>query len=81
MVDATSIGITTGAGAALGAGIAIGLGALAAAWSQGSIGSALIGAIAEKPEMEKSALIYLVLPEILALLGFIIAFLLLPKIV
>jgi V/A-type H+-transporting ATPase subunit K len=65
-----------GAAAALGAGLAIGLSALAAAWSQGSIGAAALGAAAERPELEKSVLIYLVLPEILALLGFAVAFLL-----
>jgi V/A-type H+-transporting ATPase subunit K len=70
----------TGAGAALGAGLAMGLSALAAAWSQGSIGSAAMGAVAERPEMEKNMLIYLVLPEILALLGFAVAFLLVGKV-
>ncbi|MFA5050049.1 MAG: ATPase [Candidatus Micrarchaeia archaeon] len=62
--------------AALAAGIAIGLGAFAAAWSQGAIGSALMGAIAERPEIEGKAIVYLVLPEVLAVLAFIIAFLL-----
>jgi V/A-type H+-transporting ATPase subunit K len=68
--------LTTGAGAALGAGLAMGLSAIAAAWSQGSLGSAALGVVAERPEFEKNVLIYLVLPEILAVLGFIIAFML-----
>ena len=69
-------GLSAGAAAALGAGIAMGLSALSAAWSQGSVGSAAMGAIAERPELEKNVLIYLVLPEILAILGFVIAFML-----
>lgn len=67
-------GLTTGAGAALGAGLAMGLSALGAGWSQGSVGSAAMGAVAERPELEKNVLVYLVLPEILAILGFVIAF-------
>ncbi len=66
--------------AALGAGLAMGLSAIAAAWSQGSVGSAAMGALAERPELEKNVLIYLVLPEILAILGFVIAFMLIGKV-
>jgi len=83
MADATTaVGAFLGseAGAAIGAGLAIGLSALAAGWSQGAIGSAAMGAAAERPEIEKNVLIYLVLPEILALLGFAVAFLLVGKI-
>lgn len=72
--------LTDAAGLSLGAGIAMGLSALAAAWSQGSLGSAAMGVAAERPEFESKMLIYIVLPEILALLGFAIAFLLLGKI-
>ncbi len=75
MADVVSA-LEPGAAAALGAGIAMGVSALAAAWSQGAVGSAALGVIAERPEFEKNVLIYLVLPEILAVLGFIIAFLL-----
>jgi F0F1-type ATP synthase membrane subunit c/vacuolar-type H+-ATPase subunit K len=72
--------LTSEAGFALGAGLAMGLSALAAAWSQGSLGSAAMGVAAERPEFESKMLIYIVLPEILALLGFAIAFLLWLKI-
>lgn len=75
MADVTG-GLTSGAAAALGAGIAMGVSALAAAWSQGAVGSAALGVIAERPEFEKNVLIYLVLPEILAILGFVIAIML-----
>jgi V/A-type H+-transporting ATPase subunit K len=74
MVDVGSL--TTGAGVGLGAGLAMGLSALAAAWSQGTLGSAALGVVAERPEFESKVIIYLVLPELLALFGLIIAFLL-----
>ncbi len=74
------IEIGTGAAAALAAGFAMGVGALASAWSQGAIGSALMGAIAERPELESKALIYLVLPEVLAVLALVIAFMLIQAI-
>jgi V/A-type H+-transporting ATPase subunit K len=77
--EALTGGISDAVGIALGAGIAMGLSALAAGWSQGSFGSALMGAIAERPEIEKNVLIWLVLPEILAILGFATAFLLIGK--
>jgi len=70
-------GISSGAAAALAAGFAMGIGAFASAWSQGAIGSAMMGAIAERPELEGKAIVYLVLPEVLAVLSFIIAFMLL----
>lgn len=80
MADVTG-GLSSGAGAALGAGIAMGVSALAAAWSQGAVGSAALGVVAERPEFEKNVLIYLVLPEILAILGFVIAIMLVGKVV
>jgi len=72
--------LSSGAAAALGAGFAMGFGAFAAAWSQGAVGSALMGAIAERPELESKALIYLVLPEVLAVLALVIAFMLIGMI-
>ena len=72
--------LTSDGAIAIGAGIAMGLSALAAAWSQGALGSAAMGVVAERPEFESKVLIYVVLPEILALLGFAIAFLLLGQI-
>jgi len=75
-VEAVTSGLSPAAAAALGAGMAMGLSALAAAWSQGTVGAAALGVVAERPEFEKNVLIYLVLPEILALLGLAVAFLL-----
>lgn len=75
MADAVS-SLTTGGAAAIGAGIAMGLSAIGAAWSQGSLGSAAMGVVAERPEFESKVLIYVVLPEVIALFGFVIALLL-----
>jgi len=71
---------TAEGGLGIGAGIAMGLSALAAAWSQGTLGSSALGAVAERPEMEKNILIYIVLPEVLAVFGFLVAVLLWLKI-
>ncbi|MEM4296243.1 MAG: hypothetical protein QXI89_01990 [Candidatus Anstonellales archaeon] len=65
---------------AIGAGLAMGLSALAASWSQSAIGSSSMGLLSERPEMEGKVLLWMVLPEVLALLGFVIAFLLLQKV-
>lgn len=59
---------------AIGAGLAVGLSALASGWSQSAIGSAAIGAAAERPEMQGNVLIWMVIPETLVLFGFIIAY-------
>lgn len=81
MADTTDLAtMTSTAGLALGAGLAMGLSALAAAWSQGSLGSAALGVVAERPEFEKNILIYIVLPEVLAVFGFLVAVLLWLKI-
>jgi len=64
---------------AIAAGLAMGLSALAAGWSQSAIGSSAMGLVSERPEMEGKVLLWIVLPEILALLGFVIAFLLIDK--
>jgi V/A-type H+-transporting ATPase subunit K len=66
---------------ALGAGIAVGLGALGTAWAQSSIGAAGMGLIAEKDGKEGQVLIMLALPETMVILGFVIAFFLIGKII
>ncbi len=68
--------LTSEGAMAIGAGIAMGLSALAAAWSQGTLGSSAMGVVAERPEFEKNVLIYVVLPEVLAVFGFLVAVLL-----
>ncbi len=58
---------------AIGAGIAIGLTALATGWAQSRIGSAAMGAIAEKPELTGRAILLIAIPETLVILGFAVA--------
>lgn len=60
---------------ALGAGMAIGLSALAAAWAEKEIGSAAIGAMAEKEELFGKGLILTVIPETIVIFGLVIAYL------
>jgi V/A-type H+-transporting ATPase subunit K len=76
----TSLFLTSEGAIAIGAGVAMGLSALAAAWSQGSIGASAMGAVAERPELESKMILYIALPELIALLGFVIAFFLIQSI-
>ena len=58
---------------AIGAGIAVGLGAIATGYAQARIGSAGIGAMAEKPELTGRVILLVVIPETLVILGFAVA--------
>lgn len=60
---------------ALGAAISITGTAIAAAWAEKEIGTAAVGAIAEKPELFGNALILTVIPETLVIFGLVIAYL------
>lgn len=62
---------------ALGAALAIGLAAIGAGYAQGKIGAAGAGTLAERPESFTYVLILEALPEIIVLLGFVTAFLIL----
>ena len=62
---------------AIGAGIAIAGAALGTAWAEKEIGSAAVGAIAEKDEMFGKALIFTVIPETLVIFGLVVAILIL----
>ncbi len=66
---------------AVGAGLAVGLAALGTAMAQASIGAAGLGLMAEKDGKEGQVLIMLALPETIVILGFVIAFFLLGKMV
>lgn len=57
----------------IGAGIAIGLAAIGTAYAQARIGSAGIGAMAEKPEMIGRVILMVAIPETLVILGFAVA--------
>ena len=58
---------------AIGAGLAVGLGALATGLAQARIGSAGIGAIAEKPELTGRVILLVAIPETLVILGFAVS--------
>ena len=57
----------------IGAGLAVGLAAIATGYAQARIGSAGIGAMAEKPEMIGRVILLVAIPETLVILGFAIA--------
>lgn len=51
--------------------------AWATAWAQTRIGTAGAGALAEKPELSGTFIIMVAIPETMALLGFVVAYLIL----
>ena len=55
-------------------------GALGTAWAQASIGSSIMGVVAEKPEEAFKLIVYMALPELIVLLGFVVAFLLIEEV-
>jgi V/A-type H+-transporting ATPase subunit K len=58
---------------ALGAGLAIGLASLGAGYAQGRIGTAAVGAVAEKPELLGRLILLVAIPETIVILGFAVA--------
>jgi V/A-type H+-transporting ATPase subunit K len=72
-----------GNGTAIGliaAALAFGFGALGAGMAIGNVGSAAMGAIAEKPELASQALIFIALAEGLVVFGFITALMILGRV-
>ncbi len=57
----------------IGAGLAIGLAAIGTGYAQARIGSAGIGAIAEKPQLIGRVILLVAIPETLVILGFAVA--------
>ncbi|HEX8942179.1 MAG TPA: hypothetical protein VF785_03515 [Gemmatimonadaceae bacterium] len=53
--------------------------ALATAWAQSRIGAAGAAALAEKPEISTTVVIMLAIPETVAVLGFVIAVMILTR--
>jgi len=69
--------VSIGAGIrTIGAALAMGLSALGAGWAQAKIGSAGQGTLAERPEERIWVITLTALPEIIVLLGFVMAILL-----
>jgi V/A-type H+-transporting ATPase subunit K len=58
---------------AIGAALAVGLAAIGTAIAQSRIGSAGIGALAEKPELLGSIILLIAIPETMVILGFAVA--------
>jgi V/A-type H+-transporting ATPase subunit K len=58
---------------AIGAGLAVGLAAIGTGLAQGRIGSAGVGAIAEKPDMVGLVILLIAIPETMVILGFAVA--------
>jgi V/A-type H+-transporting ATPase subunit K len=58
---------------AIGAGLAIGLAAIGTGYAQGHIGSAGVGAAAEKPELVGTIILLVAIPETVLILGFAVA--------
>lgn len=58
---------------AIGAGLAIGLAAIGTGYAQGHIGSAGVGAVAEKPDLIGTIILLVAIPETVLILGFAVA--------
>ncbi len=76
--SAASVYKAIGLGAA--AALAVGLSIIGAGYAVGRIGSAALGAAAEKPELLTRSILFVALAEGLAVLGFAISMMLLQKI-
>jgi V/A-type H+-transporting ATPase subunit K len=55
------------------AAVAVGIPALATAWAQSRIGPAMAAALAEKPELNTTAILMIAIPETMVILGFVVA--------
>ncbi len=64
---------------AMAAALAVGLPALATAWAQSRIGPAVAASLAEKPELSTTAILLLAIPETMAILGFVVAVLIMLR--
>ncbi len=65
---------------AIAAAIALFGGAVGTGMAQASVGSAIMGVVAERPEDTFKLIVYMALPELIVIFGFVVAFLLYGKI-
>ena len=65
---------------ALAAAVALFGGAVSTAFAQASIGSAIMGVLAERPEDTFKLIVYIAIPELIVIFGFVIAIMLLGSI-
>ena len=63
----------------LAAAAAISIPALATGWAQSRIGPAVAASLAEKPELSTTAILLVAIPETMAILGFVVAVLILSR--
>jgi V/A-type H+-transporting ATPase subunit K len=63
----------------LSAALAIGIPALATGWAQSRIGPAAAATLAERPELTVTAVLLIAIPETVAILGFVVAVLILMQ--
>jgi V/A-type H+-transporting ATPase subunit K len=66
-------------GIEIGAALAVGLPALATGWAQSRIGPAAAASLAERPELGVTAILLIAIPETMAILGFVVAVLILMR--
>jgi V/A-type H+-transporting ATPase subunit K len=64
-------------GTALAAALAVGLPAIATGWAQSRIGPAAAASLTERPELGVTAILLIAIPETMAILGFVVAVLIL----
>ncbi|NOQ83875.1 MAG: ATPase [Myxococcales bacterium] len=63
----------------LSAALAVGIPALATGWAQSRIGPAAAATLAERPELTVTAVLLIAIPETVAILGFVVAVLILMQ--
>lgn len=61
------------------AALAISIPALATGWAQSRIGPAVSASLAEKPELSTTAILLVAIPETMAILGFVVAVLIMLR--
>jgi len=64
---------------AFAAALAVAIPALATAWAQSKIGSAGLGALAERPELRGVVIILVAIPETMVIIGFAVAYLIIES--
>ncbi|MES0490059.1 MAG: hypothetical protein ABUK01_08715 [Leptospirales bacterium] len=64
---------------AVAAAMAVAIPALATAWAQSKIGSAGLGALAERPDLRGVVIILVAIPETMVIIGFAVAYLIIDK--
>ena len=66
-------------GIELAAALAVGLPALATGWAQSRIGPAAAASLTERPELGATAILLIAIPETMAILGFVVAMMILLR--